>query len=222
MPLNAENISISRKTRRFDHVITGRSRLDDQVVSQLFNRLMVDAVDFSASLSRIEPCEMGRRFNQNRMEVLIVNLSIAMAGGPGYLRLNVLVERPSEGDIDQLQATTYPQNRFFGGHERAEQIDFVTVSNVIAGPFGTKRTLAVTLGRDVRSPLKDEAVKIGHELAHLDSRDRGDERGDQIDKRLFRHDPMSERLFEVEQGLSLEDRTVRVTVKKTGGDADFE
>ncbi len=93
------------------------------------------------------------------MEVLVVDLGIAVHQGLGLLRCNVLVQGAAKGHVDQLQTAAHAKHWFAGGDKSLHQRLLIHVADAVAAPARVQRCLAIAAGPDIGAAVQHQAVQ---------------------------------------------------------------
>ena len=119
-----------------DHAVFGAACLHGKVSGQVFDALVVDAVDFGVCLVAQQLLQAAAVHHFQGMEMQVVDLGIAVRPRVGTLGGNVLVQGAAKGDVDELQAPANPKHRLAGRHKRVHQSNFVGVTIAVTVPAG--------------------------------------------------------------------------------------
>ncbi len=226
MPLHGEDVRRPGPAQRLDDMVRFRPRLDNQIATEVLDRLMVHRVGLGELEPRIELREPGSGHNRGRVAVFVVDIPVAMIERTWKLRGEILVERSALRDVDHLRAAAHAEHRLARGDESAQQRDLVSVADPIAGPFRLERLFAVAIGTDVRATHQHQAVQLAGVVADGDAAAGAAGvpvgRRDHQCHRVLLHHPVRHLLLDVLQRLALEDEPFGVGVEETGGDTDFQ
>ncbi len=161
MPLHPGDVGRARPADGLDQPVGHRTGLDLEPVGQVLDGLVVHAVDGDHRPAPRRRCRPGATRGQlDGMGVGVVPLPVPVAAGTRALRGDVLVERPPEGHVEDLDAAADAQHGLGGGDEGVDEGDLVRVALAIALPIGPPRLLAVGARAHVRAALQDEPVEV--------------------------------------------------------------
>src|SRR6218665_902296 len=205
-----------------DDAALGAARFDDKALGQRFDGLVVHAVD--AAWLRQQFGQTRLRLDVQPVKQPVIGLHVLVPQGAGGLAADVLVQAAAKGHVDQLQAPANAECRLARCDKGLEQRDFVVVAQLVAGPFGAQRLLAVVARPEVGAAVHDDAIEPLRVVGQRHVAARGVPRGagNQHRHRAARHDPVRDRLLQVVQGLAGKRAAPRVGMEKAGADADFQ
>src|SRR4051812_3162420 len=203
----------------FDQAIRHRARLDLETGAELLNSLMMHGVHPGVTPPGVHAAQPGVWFDAEVVLQLVVALELAVGKEAGALSGDVLEQGPLEDHVEHLKPAADAEHRPVERDGGAHQFGLVSVAHPISGPLRPERRLAVALRRHIASALKDQPIEPGEEVTSVDARSR---RGQEQWDSATRHQPVGQRLLQVEQGLALEDRTRAIGVKEAGCNAYAE
>ena len=100
MPLHRGHVTGPCVPDRLDHAVVWAVRLDHEARRQVFDSLVVNTVDFEARTARQQLAKPGFWHHAHGVEILVVDLGVAVFQCLRPLRRDVLVQRAAKRHID--------------------------------------------------------------------------------------------------------------------------
>jgi len=143
VPLNAGDKRVARAADRFDDAIAVASGLNLHPRGEILDCLMVDAVDEQGLSWRVQAAQPSPRLDLYRVKIMLVGALVEVHGQWPALGRQILVQRASEGDIQNLDAPTDAENRLARINESLNQSYLIAITYCVTSPFMMQSRFAI-------------------------------------------------------------------------------